>query len=163
MFLISNFRRVLKVVCFLLGNSPASYAGELPRRKHTTFRTRRKFEIKNTSPLIWRKGQDTFDYSKNSASRNSDAGELPRRKHTTFRTRRKFEFKNTTPLMWRKLQDTFDYSKNSASRNSDAGELPRRKHTTAHMFPRHSVITNDLYTERSLHTNACLLFQSAQI
>ena len=31
-------------VCFLLGNSPAS---ELPRRKHTTFRTRRKFKIKN--------------------------------------------------------------------------------------------------------------------
>jgi len=25
-----------------------SYAGELPRRKHTTYRTRRKFEIKNT-------------------------------------------------------------------------------------------------------------------
>jgi len=32
-FLISNFRRVLSVVCFLLGNSDA---GELPRRKHTT-------------------------------------------------------------------------------------------------------------------------------
>jgi len=28
------------VVCFLLGNSPAS---KLPRRKHKTFRTRRKF------------------------------------------------------------------------------------------------------------------------
>jgi hypothetical protein len=26
-------------------------AGELPRRKHTTYRTRRKFEIKNTSTL----------------------------------------------------------------------------------------------------------------
>jgi len=25
-------------------------AGELPRRKYTTYRTRRKFEIKNTSP-----------------------------------------------------------------------------------------------------------------
>jgi len=41
------------VVCFLLGNSPASEfrrlnsdAGELPRRKRTIFRTRRKFEIK---------------------------------------------------------------------------------------------------------------------
>jgi len=31
--LISNFRRVLNVVCLLLGNSPAS---ELPRRKNTT-------------------------------------------------------------------------------------------------------------------------------
>jgi len=67
---------VQSVVCFLLGNSPApkfymptfrntlfhlhrqagvfrnvgiynSDAGELPRRKHATFRTRRKFEIKN--------------------------------------------------------------------------------------------------------------------
>jgi len=26
-------------------------AGELPRRKHTIYRTRRKFEIKNNSPL----------------------------------------------------------------------------------------------------------------
>jgi hypothetical protein len=31
--LISNFRRVVNVVCFLLGNSDA---GELPRKKHTT-------------------------------------------------------------------------------------------------------------------------------
>jgi hypothetical protein len=47
-FFISNFRRVLRVVCFLLGNSPAlnfvfrnvgiqnSNAGKLPRRKNTT-------------------------------------------------------------------------------------------------------------------------------
>ena len=36
---------------FLLGNSPRliSVAWELPRRKHKTFRTRRKFEVKNTS------------------------------------------------------------------------------------------------------------------
>jgi len=31
------------------------------------------------------------------------------------------------------------------------------------MFPRHSVITKDLYTEGSVQTNARLLFQSAQI
>jgi len=40
MFLSSNFCHVLNVVCFLLGNSPASVmcsdAGELPRRKHMT-------------------------------------------------------------------------------------------------------------------------------
>ena len=46
LYTISNFCRVLNVVCFLLGNSPASEysdagelhsdAGELPRRKHTT-------------------------------------------------------------------------------------------------------------------------------
>ena len=34
-FLISSFRCVLNVVCFLLGNSPASDARKLPRRKHT--------------------------------------------------------------------------------------------------------------------------------
>jgi len=55
-FLISNFCRVLYVVCFLLGNFPVS---ELRRRKHTTYRTRQKFEIKNTytgvsvAPLMW--------------------------------------------------------------------------------------------------------------
>jgi hypothetical protein len=37
----------------LLGNSPASeFSGELPRRKHATFRTRRKFEIKNNFILL---------------------------------------------------------------------------------------------------------------
>jgi len=30
-----------------------SEAGELPRRKHTTFRTRRKFEIKIDLCLLW--------------------------------------------------------------------------------------------------------------
>jgi len=52
LFLVSNFCRVLNVVCFLLGNSLASDARELPRRKHTTFKTQQKFEIKNTS-LLW--------------------------------------------------------------------------------------------------------------
>jgi hypothetical protein len=40
-FSISNFRRVLNVVCFLLGNSPASeFYIKFRRqgRKHTTFR-----------------------------------------------------------------------------------------------------------------------------
>jgi len=31
-----SFRLVLYVICFLLGNSPASDAGELPKRKHIT-------------------------------------------------------------------------------------------------------------------------------
>jgi hypothetical protein len=31
---------------------PPSDAGELPRRKHTTFRTWRKFEIKNTRMMF---------------------------------------------------------------------------------------------------------------
>jgi hypothetical protein len=36
--------KITFVVCFLLGNSPAP---ELPRRKYTTFRKRRKFETNN--------------------------------------------------------------------------------------------------------------------
>jgi len=40
--------KTFPVVCFLLGNSPAS---ELPRREHTTFRTRRKFENKKNFPV----------------------------------------------------------------------------------------------------------------
>jgi hypothetical protein len=35
-FLISNFRRVWNVVCFLLPRRANLDAGELPRRKHTT-------------------------------------------------------------------------------------------------------------------------------
>ena len=33
-FLISNFRRVLNLLCILLGISPASDAGEIPKRIH---------------------------------------------------------------------------------------------------------------------------------
>jgi hypothetical protein len=36
-----NWLKKNYLVCFLLGNSPAS---ELPTRKHTSYRTRRKFE-----------------------------------------------------------------------------------------------------------------------
>ena len=55
-------RTVFFVVCFLLGNSPASSdVGELPRRKHTTFRTRRKFEMKRTvfTTIQWRVSNKT--------------------------------------------------------------------------------------------------------
>jgi len=52
------------VVCLLLRNSLASNSdgGELSRRKHTTFRTRRKFEIKNVCVhgLCYRYHSDTF-------------------------------------------------------------------------------------------------------
>ena len=51
---IPGLIKCVKIKCrkiplyYLLGNSPASeFSGELPRRKHTTFRIRRKFEIKN--------------------------------------------------------------------------------------------------------------------
>jgi hypothetical protein len=45
--LVNAVMNLRVVVCFLLGNSPASDAGKLSRRKHIIFRTRRKFEIKN--------------------------------------------------------------------------------------------------------------------
>jgi hypothetical protein len=48
-------------------------ARELPRRKHTTFRTRQKFEIKNTSPLLRGNCMTKFNYSKNSASRKPNS------------------------------------------------------------------------------------------
>jgi hypothetical protein len=60
-------------------------AGVLLRRKYKTYRTRRKFEIKNISRLL----EETAI---------TDPAELSRRKHTTYRTRRNFEIKNTSRL-----------------------------------------------------------------
>jgi hypothetical protein len=45
----TNRLRKIYAACFLLDNSKA---GELPRRKHTTYRTRRKFEIKKICVVI---------------------------------------------------------------------------------------------------------------
>jgi len=45
----TNRLRKIYAVCFLLGNSDA---GELPRRKHTAYRTRRKFEIRKIYVVI---------------------------------------------------------------------------------------------------------------
>jgi hypothetical protein len=101
-FLISNFQRVLYVVCFLLGNSPASEfyvptfrntsetstykiqtPGNYQEKKHTTYRTRWKFEIKNTSPLWGGNCKKTWNSVPKRRHIKSDAGELPRRKLTT--------------------------------------------------------------------------------
>jgi hypothetical protein len=57
-----NYIRVLYIffwafprrqMLLLAAAAAASDAGEIPKRKYRRFRTRRKFEIKNTSPL-WR-------------------------------------------------------------------------------------------------------------
>jgi len=82
LFLISNFRRVLNVVRFLLVNSLASDTRELPRRKHITFRTRRKFEIKNTS-LLWGANCKTHRLFGKTPNQDTkfNARELPRWKH----------------------------------------------------------------------------------
>jgi hypothetical protein len=45
-FLISNFRRVLNVVCFLLGNSPASEF-YMPTFRNTLFHLHRQVGVKN--------------------------------------------------------------------------------------------------------------------
>jgi len=62
-FLISEFRHVLNVLCFFLGNSPASefYMHKynyikfrcrgITQKKAYTFKIWRKFKIKNNSPL----------------------------------------------------------------------------------------------------------------
>jgi hypothetical protein len=43
-FLISNFRRVLNVVCFLLGNSPASEV-YMPTFRNTLFHIHRQVDV----------------------------------------------------------------------------------------------------------------------
>jgi hypothetical protein len=65
------------VVCFLLGNSPASEF-YMPTFRNVLFHLHRR---------LWRWNR----VFRNVGTSNSDAGELPRRKHTTLRTRRKFE------------------------------------------------------------------------
>jgi hypothetical protein len=45
-FLISNFRRVLNAVCFLLGNSPASEF-YMPTFRNTLFHLHRRVGVKN--------------------------------------------------------------------------------------------------------------------
>jgi hypothetical protein len=47
-FLISNFRRVVNVVCFLLGNSPASEF-YMPTFRNTLFRLHRQVGMKNNN------------------------------------------------------------------------------------------------------------------
>ena len=50
LFLISNFRRLLNVTCFLLGNSPASEF-YMPTFRNTLFELHRRVDMKNSSYL----------------------------------------------------------------------------------------------------------------
>jgi hypothetical protein len=57
-FLISNFRRVLNVVCFLLGNSthaylPVKMEQSVPKRRHIKFRRRGITQKKHTSCILY--------------------------------------------------------------------------------------------------------------
>ena len=87
--LISNFRRVRNVVCFLLGNSPTSEF-YIPTFRNTLFHLHRRIGMKYTLYLPAYQEGTVF---RNVGIYNSDAGELPKRKRTAFRTRRKFEIK----------------------------------------------------------------------
>ena len=62
-------------------------AGEIPRRKYTIFKSRRKSEIKNTSDILY-----IFFWVFPGVK--FDAGEIPRRKYTIFKSRRKSEIYN---------------------------------------------------------------------
>jgi hypothetical protein len=81
---ISNFRHLLNVVFFLLGNSPASEY-YMPTYQNT---------LSVPSSYLPAYEDGTARVLRNVGIQNSDAGELPRRKHTTFRKWRKFEIKS---------------------------------------------------------------------
>ena len=80
-FLISSFRRVLNIVCFLLGNSPASKFYTL------TFRSTLSIPSSQADRYEERLGQRMLEYlyGERFDSKNSEAGELHRRKRKTNR------------------------------------------------------------------------------
>jgi hypothetical protein len=73
-FLISNFRRVLNVVCFLFGNSPASEV-YMPTFRNTVFHFHRQVSvcriILHTPTCLWRWNRQS----------------VPKRRHINFRRR----------------------------------------------------------------------------
>jgi len=71
-FLISNFRCVLNILCFLLGSSPDS------KLYMPTFRN----TLSVLSSYAYEDGTDRV--FRNVGVYNSDAGELPKRKHNIF-------------------------------------------------------------------------------
>jgi hypothetical protein len=114
-------------------------------QKHTTFRTQRKFEIKNTSPL-WEGNcikTDGAVCTETSAYKIQTPVNYPEESIQKFKTRRKFEIKNTSPL-WRgdsneDLHQVFEDGTDRGFRNvgksqSDAGEIPKRIHTNASLL-----------------------------
>jgi len=77
------------VVCFLLGNSPASKF-YMPTFRNTLFYLHRRIGVEFYTYPPMKMEQTVF---RNVGIYNLEAGELPRRKHTTLRTRRMFEIK----------------------------------------------------------------------
>ena len=88
-FLISNFRRVLNLVCILLGISPGVrlwFADVSEPSISSIFKG-----WMDTSHLALEDGTDRG--FRNVGKPQSDAGEMPKRIHTRLKTRRKFEIK----------------------------------------------------------------------
>ena len=78
------------VVCFLLGNSPASEF-YMPTFRNTLFHLHRRIGMKMEQAVC----------SETSAYKIQTPGNYPEKKHTTFRTRRKFEIKKMHTDFWR--------------------------------------------------------------
>jgi hypothetical protein len=82
LFLISSFRRVLYVLCFVLGNCPA-FGVYMPTFRNTLFHLHRQGDVKFYSHLLaYENGTDRV--FRNVGIKTSDSGELPKRKHTNL-------------------------------------------------------------------------------
>jgi len=75
--LISNFRLVINIICFLLGNFPASEF-YMPTFRNTLF-----VPSSQAGRYLPTYEDGTDRVFRNVGIENSGAGELPRRKHTT--------------------------------------------------------------------------------
>jgi hypothetical protein len=101
-FTLFSSRTYVDVVCFLLGNSPASEF-YMP-----TFRNICLFHLHRRIGITYPRMKMEQSVSKRRHIKFIRRGELPRRKHTTFRIRRKFEIKNTQ-TGWAKSRYTVYY------------------------------------------------------
>jgi len=106
-YLISNFRRVLNVFCFLPGNSPVSEF-YMPTFRNTLFHLHRQMSVHLSAYEDW-----TDRVFRNVGISNSDVGELPRRKHKNFQFSsyfRLFPNFNVTCSLWFPVGSSFQYT-----------------------------------------------------
>jgi hypothetical protein len=130
-FLISNFRSVVNVVCFFLGNSPASefYTPTFRNTVCSIFIGRYLLAYEDGTNRVFR----------NVSIQNSDAGELPRRKHKTC-TEMFEPYEDPVPLGCDSLslcQEIPNLESNTSPLNvgiwlhTDTTSYPRRRLSTA--------------------------------
>ena len=130
-FLISNFRRVLSILCFLLGISPASAISE------STFSCINTPAVLSSSHISYHlpMKMEQVEYSETSAYIILTPGNYPK-ENNIFRILREFEIKNTSPP-WggnrktRFIPPAYEHGTDRVFRNvgiynSDAGELPKK-------------------------------------